>query len=105
MKQKGKARVEGAVEKLARGIDYPIDTLLDIPSVHITGQNAILIEGCKGILFYTDNRITLDMGGFSISIHGTGIELQNLSKIELSIMGRISTVTYDAKEEPVDAVK
>ena len=95
----GKELAEIAAVKLAQGMDYPIDTLLDTPSLHVTGRDAIVIEGCKGILLYDEKRITLDMGRFSISIYGREIELENLSKTELIIKGRVSTISYDAKEE------
>jgi YabP family. len=94
-----KGMAEKAAAKLARSMDYPADTLLDIPSMHVTGRDSVVVEGCKGILMYDDKRITLDMGTFAISVYGRDIELQNLSKIELMISGRVSTISYDTKEE------
>ena len=102
---KKKDIAERAIVKMAHGIDYPVDMLLDIPSVHITGRDHIVVEGCKGVLFYIDNKITLDMGKFSVTFHGTDIELKNLSPIELSMCGKISAVTYDSKQEKPDADK
>lgn len=97
MKRSGKDQTESAAMKIIRGLDYPVDSLFDVPSVHITGNSAVIVEGCKGILSYAESRIVLDMGRFTVSIHGTGIELENLSKISLAINGKISTITYDAK--------
>lgn len=95
-KEKVKAR---PVAQFAHGVDYPVDSLLDTPSVHITGRDSIVVEGCKGVLFYSEARITLDMGAFSVSIFGRDIELENLSKIALAISGKISTIAYDAHGE------
>lgn len=97
MKRNGRDRMETAAKKMIRGIDYPVDSLFDVPSVHITGNDTVIVEGCKAILSYIDSRITLDMGRFTVSIHGSGIELQNLSKISLAINGKISTIAYDSK--------
>jgi sporulation protein YqfC len=93
-----KGPAERAAVKLARGIDYPVDPFLDVPSVHITGRDAIIVEGCKGFLLYTENRLTLDMGDFTVSIYGSDIELQSLSRVELALVGRLSSITYDKKE-------
>lgn len=98
MKQKKKHTAAHAVTKLAYGIDYPVDSLLDTPCMHITGRNDIVVEGCRGILLYTETKIALDLGKFSVTIHGREIEVKNLSKIGLSITGKISTIAYDLRE-------
>jgi len=105
MGSKKKNLVESAIVKMAHGIDYPVDTLLDVPSVHVIGRDNITVEGCKGILFYLDDKVTLDMGKFAVTFHGTNIELKNLSSVELSIRGKLSAITYDTKEDKSDAGK
>jgi len=92
---KRKDVVEEAALKLAYAMDYPVDALYDTPSIHVTGRNQLTVEGCRGIRQFVEGRITLDMGKFSVTVHGVNIQLGNLSKTELTITGKISTVTWD----------
>ncbi len=80
-------------------LDYPLDAMLDVPGIHITGSNTAVIEGCKGVLYYSESKLTLDMGAFSLTFHGIGLVLGNLSKANLSLYGQLTAVLFDKKEE------
>jgi sporulation protein YqfC len=95
---KREQKIRHKAQQLAMGMDYPVDALLDTPSIHLTGKNIMVVEGCKGVLLYTESKLTVDMGDYAVTVHGRGMVLKNLSKVELTVHGNISAITYDGRE-------
>ena len=82
---------------LAHRMDYPVDAFLDTPALHFTGDNELVVEGCRSLLEYGGSRITFDLGDFTVTLVGTGLALANLSGSAMNVSGRIGSVTFDRK--------
>lgn len=88
-----------AAHRLAKGVDYPEDALFDSPSIHILGREALSIEGCRGVLLCAEDRIVLDMGGFTATIYGSSLTIDELSVARLEITADITALALDLKGE------
>ena len=98
MKEQGR----GIIAKVSRELDFPIDALCDIPSIRVTGRGSALAENCRGILFYSSQRLVLDMGAYSVGIVGESLTLRALSQQQMMIEGSIQLVDFEDKEQGDD---
>ncbi len=63
-------------------------------AIRILGDSAITIEGCTGIIAYTDSRLVIRMKDFNLSIKGNDILITKMSKKEFNIIGKISGLEF-----------
>ncbi len=89
----------GILARVSKDIDYPLDAVFDIPAIRLTGRFSALAENCRGILFYSSDRLVLDMGEYQACINGEKLTLRGLSRAEMMIEGNIKIVCFDDKEE------
>ena len=99
MKKRLKHAAGEAVREMAHRMDYPIDAFLDIPSLHFTGMDSLVVEGCRSLLEYSDSRITFDLGDYTASLFGSGLMLGNLSGSAMNVTGAIRSLTFDKRAE------
>ena len=99
MKKRLSQTIEKGAKDFAKSIDYPADAFVDLPSVHITCRDDVVIESCKRILAIEDNKIVFDMGEYTVGLFGKDFVIQSLSKSGLCIEGTVATVTFDKKAE------
>ncbi|MEG1651566.1 MAG: YabP/YqfC family sporulation protein [Oscillospiraceae bacterium] len=97
MKNSSKSAVSEKIADIAYGMDYPVDAIFDIPSVRIVGSNIAIIEGCKGLIEYSNNRISINLGAFEISLFGNELVMENLSKTVMNVTGGISSIAFDKR--------
>lgn len=99
MKKRWKQREQAGAQRLARAMDYPPDAVADVPCVHITGLGDVLVEGCRGILACTADKLVFDMGAYTASVVGRALLIRELTKDgALSVEGRVAGVAFDGKE-------
>ncbi len=63
-------------------------------SIRIVGDSAVTIEGCTGIIAYTDSKLVIRMKDFNLSIKGDNILITKMSKKEFNIIGKISGLEF-----------
>ncbi len=89
---------ETAAAKAVRGMDYPVDAVFDVPSIRITGMFEAMAENCRGILFYSSDRLVLDMGDYTATIDGRNLVINELSSAQLSVDGEIQIICFEGRE-------
>ena len=97
MKKRMGSITRRAAGALARGMDYPVDAFLDAPALHFIGADALVVEGCRGLLEYSERRITFDLGTHSASLYGRGLRLEDLSAAQMNVRGDFASLTLDKK--------
>ncbi len=97
MKRVTKQTAQETIARIGYGIDYPLDAVLDVPSIRVVGNGLAIIEGCRGLVDYVGNRITIDLGDYVASVYGSELVMENLSKGAMNITGRISSISFDKK--------
>ena len=61
----------------------------------LSGGRQALIEGQRGILEYTPERLVVSFGREKLSLSGDGLKLQAMNAGELLVSGRIRTVEWE----------
>lgn len=64
------------------------------PHIEVTGNNYAVIDGCRGILEYTDTEIRVSLGALSLQINGRGLNLKCISPTSVIIEGFILSFEY-----------
>ncbi len=59
------------------------------PHIHIIGSNQCVIDGLKGILEYSSERIGLNLGKYSVLISGENMHIDSFSHEGAIIEGAI----------------
>ncbi len=62
--------------------------------IEINSGREVLIEGCRGILDYSDTRIQVSVGRQSITVIGTDLTVRNMFTRIIVIVGHISCIEY-----------
>lgn len=61
----------------------------------LSGGRQALIEGQRGILEYTAERLVVSFGREKLSLSGDGLKLQAMNAGELLVSGRIRTAEWE----------
>ncbi len=89
-------REEGLKECLARAADQfgvGAGAIMDMPEVQCTPRGALL-EGCHGVLEYTEQRIRAAGKDVTVQVCGMDLELESMSDGEMNIRGKIASVEF-----------
>lgn len=79
---------------LAEKLELPTEILPGTPSLTLTGGRSALVEGHRGLLEYSEERVVLALKRGKISISGAGLRLRAMNAGELVVSGRIDTVEW-----------
>ncbi len=62
--------------------------------IEINNGCEVLIEGCRGIIEYSDTKIRVSAGQQAVSVMGTELAVRNMFTHVIVIVGRISGIEY-----------
>ena len=81
-------------ESALRPLDSPSNIFKSQSRIEINGSSDLLVEGCVGVLEYSDVRIRVSLGRQSLVITGSDLGILNMFGDTLSIGGRIAAVEF-----------
>lgn len=64
------------------------------PRIEMTGNREIIIDGCKGVIEYTENNIRICLGESVMSISGDNLIIQSFDNDVVIITGQISDIDF-----------
>ena len=79
---------------LAERLELPGELLPGAGRLTLSGGRRALVEGQRGILEYTAERIVVSFGREKLSLMGDGLRLSAMNAGELLIHGRIRSVEW-----------
>lgn len=65
------------------------------PRLELTGNTECIVEGIKGIPQYNEEKITIDLGKFSVSIFGDGLYINSFTPQGAVIEGAIVSMEFE----------
>lgn len=82
-------------EEYSSSISYSLKDVFGVrPRIEITGNSSAVIDGCRGILEYSDTAIRVSLGMLSLQIKGRSLDLKCISPTSLIVEGFITSVEY-----------
>lgn len=96
-KKPHKRRKNATGEIIKTALDIPEILTADLPHIEAEGNREISVDGCRGILEYTQDKIKLNTGKLVITFIGDGIEIKTYSDIQTVISGNILSVEFEGQ--------
>lgn len=87
-------------EKLSKRIKnaLEIDELaMDTDLVEMRGQSDLTVRGCKRILHYGEEAISLSMNKYILKICGIGLYLASFNNGAVRVSGEIASLEFEAR--------
>ena len=92
-----KENIRKSGQIIASKINLPIEILLDIPKIIITGDGEITIENHKGVLKFEKDEVKVNSKIGVITIVGKDFEILYIGGYTLTISGVFRKITYEGK--------
>ncbi len=86
-----------AGEKLKTALDIPEILTSNLPHIEAEGNREISVDGCRGILEYTQDKVRLNAGKLIITFVGDDMEIKAYSEIQTVIGGNILSVEFESQ--------
>lgn len=93
-KRKAEKRSEGILESIGRGFDLPQDALSGYTHTEISGNREVLVEGCQGVLEYSDSAIALNTGKLTVRVCGCELTIISMQNGQAVIRGIVTSVEF-----------
>lgn len=87
-------RIKRWIGTLSKKLDLPQDVTVGLPCILMTGFCECTMDSHRGILEYSDTKITAALSGGSVAVEGTGLEIRLMHRDRLTITGRIEKLTF-----------
>ncbi len=78
--------------------DLPKDVVLDLPRITVVGDRQVLVENHRGIASYRPDLLSIGYSSGRVSIRGCRLSIASISKDEVLIEGRVTTIRIDPDE-------
>lgn len=81
--------------------EQPAESFYRLPELQIRG-GSILTDGCRKVLDFSPERLSLDMGHFVITFYGQTLRIESFSGRRLNVTGKINRIDFLRKWEGQD---
>lgn len=88
------SRSERILDSISRSLDLPQDTVSGYAHIEISGNREVIVEGCQGVLEYSDSVIALNTGKLTVRICGCELTIISMQSGQAVIKGIITGVDY-----------
>lgn len=89
-----KQRREGLPARVEQALELPAGTLTDHLRGELIGNRRLVLEGCRRMLEYEDDRIRLDTAGGELRLLGQGLCVEQFSQEGTVITGRLLSLEF-----------
>lgn len=80
---------------MSRFTELPVEALCAMPVVTIKGRDEVEITGCRGILRYEDERVTVKTADGDCTVTGQRLILSDFRNEVLYVRGEIDGIHFD----------
>ena len=88
-------KVSKAAEQLSSAFEIMPGTLSSGCAIQMSSNREVLIDGCRGLLEYGDEKIRVNVGNGVVQLVGRGLEIESLSYKAVVISGYILSVEFE----------
>lgn len=93
MQNKQRRRRKAGID-IGEQLDIPNLARRDVPHIEAEGNREIIVDGCKGILEYAEDRIKINTGSLIICFKGTELIVKSYSEVSIVLTGNIISVEF-----------
>ncbi len=89
-------------QRLCETLDIPVGTFGKISFIEAVGNRELCVDGCEGLVTYTDDLVILILCDGLLTVRGSGLELRSFSGGRVSVSGVISNICYGEEGRVAD---
>ncbi len=86
----------GFKKKLANVLELQQDIMLNLPLLHLTGSERLLVENHKGIAEFDSTHVRIRAARGSVLVQGEELRVGSMGRDDILITGCIQSVTVSA---------
>ena len=94
LQEAGNTTIATAKDKLSEELGLPRTITAGLNYMEMLGNKEAVIDGCKGILDYSDDKIKLNLGNKTICFLGSNMCIKALSDEQAVITGTICSIEF-----------
>lgn len=87
-------RGEKLMDSISRSLDLPADAVSGYAHIELSGNKEAIIEGCCGVLEYSDSIIALNTGRLTVRVCGCELTIVSMQNGQVIIKGTITGLDY-----------
>ncbi len=87
-------RGERLMDSISRSLDLPADAVSGYAHIEMNGNKEAIIEGCCGVLEYSDSVIALNTGRLTVRVCGCELTIVSMQNGQVIIKGTITGLDY-----------
>ena len=95
MARKSRKQPEKPHRSIEQTLDLPEILSPGVPHIEMQGNREIIIDGCRGILEYDEDRIELNAGSLVISFQGSGLVIKTYSENQTVLAGEVVGIAFE----------
>ena len=95
MARKSRKQPEKPHRSIEQTLDLPEILSPGVPHIEMQGNREIIIDGCRGILEYDEDRIKLNTGSLVISFQGSGLVIKTYSENQTVLAGEVVGIAFE----------
>ena len=92
MARRSRGQEKRAHPSVEQALDLPEILHKDVPHIELQGNAELALDGCKGILEYTEESIRLHAGALLLYVSGSNLCIRRYSEAQTVITGDIRQV-------------
>ncbi|NLN81444.1 MAG: sporulation protein [Clostridiales bacterium] len=93
-RRKRKIQKNGLPEKVERVLELPVGSLSSAARIELMGNKRVIVDGCHGIVEYSDDLVRMQTGSGMIRFKGTMLSISCLTEDSAIIEGNILSLEY-----------
>ena len=95
MARKSRKQPEKPHRSIEQTLDLPEILSPGVPHIEMQGNREIIIDGCRGILEYDEDRIKLNAGSLVITFQGSGLVIKTYSENQTVLAGEVVGLAFE----------
>lgn len=82
------------VDLIGRALEIPPGTVGNGAHIEISTNKEALVDGCRGIMEYDEDKIKLNIGNGTVTFLGRGLHISSLGQTQAIIRGFILNIEF-----------
>lgn len=90
----GRRKVKEKIKLFGAALQISDDPFSKLAEINLKGNREIIIDGCYGIIEYSDCLISVNIGNSTLKIMGFDFSISDYSESNITVRGNIKSIDF-----------
>ena len=90
----GKRKVKEKLKLFGAALELSADPFSKLAEINLKGNREIIIDGCYGIIEYSDCLISVNIGNATLKLMGFDFCISDYSELNIIVRGNIKSIEF-----------